>query len=191
MHSLCPVEIQQRVIEPLSCSPFFACSILSYSRILRASSSLSEEEDSNENLRGVGGVLLFRVNISFRYLQPHTRLDFRRLPGPVFDPPRRETAGRVTRWPCLWRNWKVDNFSVTGSETGLQFSYLFGSKLHQALPYPPICTKRSCDVVFMKMKAIWFCLRKTISGSYLKQNNSDLVLHTRTIFLKGGGRWGL
>ena len=26
-----------------------------------------------------------------------TRLDFRRLPGPVFDPPRRETAGRVTR----------------------------------------------------------------------------------------------
>ena len=28
----------------------------------------------------------------------HTpRLDFRRLPGPVFDPPRRETAGRVTR----------------------------------------------------------------------------------------------
>ena len=43
-----------------------------------------------------GGVLLFRVNISFRYLQPHTRLDFRRLPGPVFDPPRRETAGRVT-----------------------------------------------------------------------------------------------
>ena len=26
-----------------------------------------------------------------------SRLDFRRLPGPVFDPPRRETAGRVTR----------------------------------------------------------------------------------------------
>ena len=25
----------------------------------------------------------------------------------------------------------------TGSETGLQFSYLFGSKLHQAFPYPP------------------------------------------------------
>ena len=25
------------------------------------------------------------------------RLDFHRLPGPVFDPPRRETAGRVTR----------------------------------------------------------------------------------------------
>ena len=67
-------------------------------------------------------------------------LDFRRLPGPVFDPPRRETAGRVTRWPCLWRNWKIDNLGVsdvTGSETGLQFSYLFGSKLHQALPYPP------------------------------------------------------
>ena len=68
------------------------------------------------------------------------RLDFHRLPGPVFDPPRRETAGRVTRWPCLWRNWKIDNLRVsdiTGSETGLQFSYLFGSKLHQAFPYPP------------------------------------------------------
>ena len=26
-----------------------------------------------------------------------SRLDFRRLPGPVFDPPRRETAGRVIR----------------------------------------------------------------------------------------------
>ena len=25
------------------------------------------------------------------------RLDSRRLPGPVFDPPRKETAGRVTR----------------------------------------------------------------------------------------------
>ena len=25
------------------------------------------------------------------------RLDFHRLPGPVFDPVRRETAGRVTR----------------------------------------------------------------------------------------------
>ena len=36
----------------------------------------------------------------------------------------------------------------------------------------------------MKMKVIWFCLRKTISGSYLKQNNTDLVFQTRTIFLK-------
>ena len=71
---------------------------------------------------------------------PNLRLDFRRLPGPVFDPPRRGTAGRVTRWSCLWRNWKTDNLGVsdvTGSETGLQFSYLFGSKLHQALPCPP------------------------------------------------------
>ena len=36
----------------------------------------------------------------------NTRLDFPRLPGPVFDPPRRETARRVTNWPCLWRNWR-------------------------------------------------------------------------------------
>ena len=60
--------------------------------------------------------------------------------GPVFDPPRKETAGHVTRWPCLWRNWKIDNLGVsdiTESESGLQFSYLFGSKLHQALLYPP------------------------------------------------------
>ena len=68
------------------------------------------------------------------------RLDFHRLPGPLFDPPRRERAGRVTRWPCPWRNWKIDNLfvsDITGSETGLIFSYLFGSKLHQAFPYPP------------------------------------------------------
>ena len=30
-------------------------------------------------------------------LRHRGRLDFHRLPGPVFDPPRRETAGRVTR----------------------------------------------------------------------------------------------
>ena len=36
---------------------------------------------------------------------------------------------------------------------------------------------------FIKMKVIWFCLQKTISGSYLYQNNSDLVFQTRTIFL--------
>ena len=64
------------------------------------------------------------------YTHPgYSRLDFRRLPGPVFDPPQRETTGRVTHWPCLWRNWKIDNLGisdVTGSETGLQFSYLFG-----------------------------------------------------------------
>ena len=37
---------------------------------------------------------------------------------------------------------------------------------------------------FYEKKVIRFCLRKTISGSYLKQNNSDLVFQTRTIFLK-------
>ena len=47
-----------------------------------------------------------------------------------------------------------------------------------------ICTKRSCDIVFMNDKVISFCLRKTIKGSYLKQNNSYLVFQTRTIFLK-------
>ena len=36
----------------------------------------------------------------------------------------------------------------------------------------------------MKMEVIWFCLQKTISGSYLKQNNSDLVFQTPHHFLK-------
>ena len=47
-----------------------------------------------------------------------------------------------------------------------------------------ICTERTCDIIFMKMKVIWFCPQKTISGSYLQQNDSDLVCKTRTIFLK-------
>ena len=33
----------------------------------------------------------------------------------------------------------------------------------------------------MKIKVIWYCLQKTITGSYLKQNNSDLVFQTCTI----------
>ena len=28
--------------------------------------------------------------------------------------------------------------------------------------------QEACDIVFMKMKVIRFCLRETISGSYLK-----------------------
>ena len=92
------------------------------------------------------------------------RLDFRRLPGPVFDPPRRETAGRVTRWPCLWRKWQIDNLGVsdiTGSETGLQFSYLFGSKLHQAFPYGPKRLSkyffRYISLHFEKDSSVHFC----------------------------------
>ena len=70
----------------------------------------------------------------------NARPDFRRLPGPVFDPPCRETAGRVTRWPCLWHIWKIYNLGVsdvTESETGLQFSYLFGSKIASRAPSHP------------------------------------------------------
>ena len=55
----------------------------------------------------------------------------------------------------------------------------FASEVVQA-----ICIKKSCDLVFMKMKDIRFCLGKTISGSHLKQNNTYLVLQTRTIVLK-------
>ena len=36
----------------------------------------------------------------------------------------------------------------------------------------------------MKMQVIWFCLRKTISGSYFKQNNSDLWFSNRHHFLE-------
>ena len=41
----------------------------------------------------------------------------------------------------------------------------------------------------MKMKVIWLCLRKTISGSYPKQNKSDLVFQTCNIFLKWVSSW--
>ena len=37
---------------------------------------------------------------------------------------------------------------------------------------------------FYENESYIICLQKTISGSYLKQNNSDLVFQTRTIFLK-------
>ena len=36
----------------------------------------------------------------------------------------------------------------------------------------------------MKMKVTWFCLWKTISGSYLKQNRSDLFFSNPNHFLK-------
>ena len=52
-----------------------------------------------------------------------------------------------------------------------------------------ICTKKSCDIVFMKMKVIWFCLRKTITGSYPKQNKIDLFFQTCNIFLKWVSSW--
>ena len=84
---------------------------------------------------------LFRLNLPFSFCNRHlSRLDFRRLPGPIFDPPRRETAGRATRWPCLWRNWKIDNLrvsDVTGSENGLQFSYLLAQNyIKRSLTHP-------------------------------------------------------
>ena len=37
---------------------------------------------------------------------------------------------------------------------------------------------------FLKKKVMWFCRRKTISGSYLKQNNSALIFQTPHYFLK-------
>ena len=37
---------------------------------------------------------LFPLSFLFLVCTPATRLDFRRLPGPVFDPPRRETLCR-------------------------------------------------------------------------------------------------
>ena len=40
---------------------------------------------------------------------------------------------------------------------------------------------RQCDIIFMKIKVKWYCLQKTIIGSYLK--HSDLVFQTRNIFL--------
>ena len=57
-------------------------------------------------------------------------------------------------------------------------------KMIQDVIYADLCTNRSCEIIFTKMKVMRFCLRKMISGSYLKHNNSDLVFQTRTIFLK-------
>ena len=59
-----------------------------------------------------------------------------------------------------------------------EFSYIAAQNRPFAL------LKRSCDIIFKKMKVTRFCLPKTISGSYLKQNNNDLVFHTCPIFLK-------
>ena len=58
------------------------------------------------------------LTITKRLWRTSSRLDFRRLPGPVFDPPRRETAGRVTRWPCLWRTNKSNRTRVTAPSGG-------------------------------------------------------------------------
>ena len=64
------------------------------------------------------------------------------------------------------------------------FSFFIMSFFDCTCQQQAICTKRSCDIVFMNDKVISFCLRKTIKGSYLKQTNSYLVFQTRTIFLK-------
>ena len=53
--------------------------------------------------------------------------------------------------------------------------------------YPSNTLDRTLDIVFMKMKVIWFRLRKWICGSYLKQSISDLAFQTCTIFLKWVG----
>ena len=115
----------------------------------------------------------------FVLIRWHRRLDFRRLPGPVFDPPLRETAGRVTRWSCLWRNWKIDNLGVsdvTGSETGLQFSYLFGSKLNQALPCPPKWLSIHCE----KYSSVHFWTRRHVVNFLWSSNVGFRLLWVRT-----------
>ena len=50
--------------------------------------------------------------------------------------------------------------------------------------YRPFALRAHVTSFFMEMKNIRFCLRKNISGSYLKQNNSDLVFQTGNILLK-------
>ena len=52
----------------------------------------------------------------------------------------------------------------------------YGQK--EVQPYRPFALRGHVTPVFMKMKVIWFFLQKTISGSYVKQNNSDLVFNT-------------
>ena len=73
--------------------------------------SLSNDRaDGNENGKKAIGLIsettTLHVDHAFLYISLPSlpdynvkvpRLDFRRLPGPVFHPPRRETAGSVTR----------------------------------------------------------------------------------------------
>ena len=58
--------------------------ILSWNTLYEANytSTTPEQHPSNLTLRSGSSIILLRENL---------RLDFRRLPGPVFDPPRRET----------------------------------------------------------------------------------------------------
>ena len=82
------------------------------------------------------------------------------------------------------------------SEWFFQYSYLYtvvitiffwgeaGHSFWRGSFYPSNTLGRTLEIVFMKMKVIWFRLRKWICGSYLKQSNSDLAFQTRTIFLK-------
>ena len=43
---------------------------------------------------------------------------------------------------------------------------------------------RGHATLYYENEVTWFSLRKTIGGLYLKQNKSDFVFQTRTIFLK-------
>ena len=86
---------------------------------------------------------------------------------------------RMVLW---WRLWKIafcSNFSFLHRYVFVEKQNTRSSTVDRAL-----WTKRSCGIIFMKMKVIWFCPQKTISRSYLKQNDSDLVFPTRTNFLK-------
>ena len=67
-------------------------------------------------------------------------------------------------WSSPKRNWKIDNLGVSDvarSETGLQFSYLFGSKLHQALPSHPN-DFRHISIHCEKYSSVHFCTRRHV-----------------------------
>ena len=83
---------------------------------------------------------------------------------------------------CKWLHFfRLQNTSLFPS---WNLEFLIVNNLIIVIDQWAICTKRSCDIIFMKMKVIWFCLRKTISGSYFKQNNSDLWFSNRHHFLE-------
>ena len=100
----------------------------------------------------------------------YSRLDFRRLPGPVFDPPRRETAGRVTRWPCLWRNWKIDNLGVSDINWKWNRSPIFLFIWLKIASSAPLPTQMTFEIAFSvhfsihceKYSPLHFCTRRHV-----------------------------
>jgi len=84
--------------------------------------------------------------------------------------------------PPLPKKNNKNKVKMKWSELLIYFSLLL-HKFEMA-GYKPFALRGHMWPHFYEMKVIWFFLRKKISGSYLKQNNSDLVFSNPHYFLK-------